>query len=137
MAGGKITGPSMQNAARAAGYPAICPMGPDAAARPATRETGKLLGPKAPFPPAARWHVFGEGRGMILPLLAFFTLATLLCAVVRADSADSSAPATRETRPGFPRGVEPPPNPRVGSTGTPAALPAAGELKTRPGGSSG
>ncbi len=113
----------MQNAARAAGVPAFCPMGPAAAARPTAREKGKLLAPKARVLPAAHWHVFREDRGMILPLLAFFTLATLLCAVVRADSVDRSGPAPREPRHGFPPRGELPPRPGVGSTGTPAAFP--------------
>ena len=98
-------------------------MGPAVTARPTACEKGKLLEPKARVPPAARWHILGEDRDMILPLLAFFTLATLLCAVVRADSGDSSGAAPRETRHGFPPGAELPPHPGVGATDSRAAFP--------------
>jgi len=55
---------------------------------------------------------------MILPLIAFFTLATLLCAVVGADSQGGTRPGPRESRHGFPPGLELPPDVRVGSSDT-------------------
>ena len=61
--------------------------------------------------------------GMILPLIAFFTLATLLCAVVGADSQEGAGPGPRATRPGLPRRAELPPDLRVGSSDTPPGLP--------------
>ena len=72
--------------------------------------------------------------GMILPLLAFFTLATLLCAVVGADRQDNPGSGPRETRPGFPPRGELPPEARVGSPNTTRACPAAGKLPAGPAG---